>query len=255
MKRELNFTNRRRINHSDVDIRLKAEAAGPALELRALGFDKLALPDDCTVVVDVRRPASTTAVRWHLGDLKDLQLPLTKDLPAFFGDAADVLCRVKAVGTGEAQGRLLAAADKIRPTQGEGEGGSTPLLRFTEDGSLGQILWRLTLEDEPVVHVNAGLEDWRQFIRQPLFRALVLPEVLRQIVPWVLDQEDSLDADDASEDVAGRWRAFFASIGRPVTEAPTGDEEREDWIDGLVSDFARRHHLLDAVQTQEGSVA
>ncbi len=155
------------------------------------------------------------------------------------------LFRVKVIGVGEADGKLLAVADRVPATDEQDEAARTPLLPLRSSGDLGQRLWRLEIDEGPPVLVNSGVGDWKAFALDPHFQALVYPEILRQIALWAVRENDNSEEDG---DEAAAWRRFLVGLGFDPREAPP--DEADQWADEVATAFARKHKFLQKLVVQ-----
>ena len=148
--------------------------------------------------------------------------------------------RVSIIAAG-GSGLLLGLADKLRPKL------PVESLLPLVPADLGSQVWRLDYgqgDDMVVLKVNNRLPDFSRSVRQdPVFRGLVMPQVLRSILERALlvDREDPTDTE-------GRWSAWFdlARSILPGREPPIlGSDAQDDkvvqadsWIDDVVAAFS-----------------
>jgi hypothetical protein len=131
--------------------------------------------------------------------------------------------------------KLLASAENLRPYD---ENESESLLPM-EPADLGQLLWKLDLNEEgPVLKFNssvfpnaAGVENYLPFA------ALVLPEAVRKIVEKIAEQPDILDDED---EPLSHWGSWLESIG---IEHPNefDDAGRSEWCERVIEAFCNRY--------------
>lgn len=250
----INYTGRKRIKRDRVRLRLTTNGS-VKLHADELNLDGIALPSDAGIVIEAQR--QTRFMRLSCGTVSTPDLPAGAALTEF--DVAEGLhFRVKVVGvTGADEGKILAAADGLIATSEGDTAGRTALLPF-RPAPLGQRLWKLeaTEGDWPALLINESVADWHQFARTPSFQALVLPEVLRQIAIWVVEQLDDAQEEDTP---AGAWRQFLSGFGQdPVEVAPDDEDERagwaRDWAEEIADKFSRRHKFRDVLaQSEEDS--
>lgn len=235
----LNYTGRQRITRDKVRLRIKELSGKILLDVERLELNGLHLPDNAKVIVEAYR--QTARRRVPCGTVGALCLPTSVALAEF--DVPDgLLFRLKVVGTGDADGKLLAAGDRIPAVTDNDGGARKPILPFRPSSDLGQQLWRLETEDEPMVLINVGVGDWKGFARQPRFQMLVFPELVRQVARWVLDNMDEAEERDGA---AAIWRRFLADLGKdPVADPPEEGEEAQ-WADDVAAAFARKYKFLD----------
>ena len=246
---KLNFTGRQRIGRSGVRLRVHGEFEDLRLTVDRLDIDQSGLPDDARVVVEAQR--QTNYMRFECGRVAEMSLPSGVQLAEF--DTPDgILFRIKVIGDeAEDHGKLLAVTDRLRATDDDATDGGTsasvPLLPF-QAHDLDQVTWQLDVSGEhPVVLVNRRLPDWKAYVQSPEFRALVFPEVLRQVAQWILRQ----DIEDATpDDAAWPWKCFMELLH----QSPIGvdDDKADDWAEELVHAFARRAGLFEGLAAATG---
>lgn len=252
---KLNFTGRKRLDRNRVRLWLTGGPDDIRLSTDRLNFDGLELPHDARIVVEAQH--QTNYMRFECGTVEAVAHLGSEPLTEFETPDA-ILFRVKVIGDGDSDtGKMLAVADRIRAgdvregndatdeTDEGGTSGSVQLLPF-QPHDLEQLTWLLdTTGDRPVVLVNRKLPDWKAFVQNPEFRALVLPDVLRQIALWTVLEQDVEDA--TPDDAVWPWKKFLELLGH----SPVGveDDKAEDWAAEVAHTFTRRARLFDALLT------
>lgn len=246
--KRLNWTERRRIGRDQVRISLRTDTGRPTFAAH-VATEELGLPPDARVVIEAYRQAS-----WMRFDYGTVALPIE---PAStwleeFDPPEGLLFRVKVLGTGTLEGRILAEADQLKAVDpAEAESGRQSLLP-TRGVSLGDEVWRLAIDDgaqppELLVNKDLGVE-WRTLARSPQFLWFVYPVILRQILAAVF--EGDLPDPDNTEDWRTRWLRFAQLLpGTGNTpEEGASPEEKEIWIDGVVQAFCRNNRFRERFQ-------
>ena len=210
-----------------------------------LDLDRFGFPDDARVRVEAWR--SSASQRWDWGTIGALDPPdesgrLLVDVPE------TCQFRVSVIAAGDS-GLLLGLADKLRPRL------PVESLLPLVPADLGGEVWRLDYgqgDDLVVLKVADGLPDFSGTVRgDPVFRGLVMPQVLRSILERALlvEREDPSDRE-------GRWSPWF-NLSRdilPTRDPPVvGFDAQDDqiaradqWIDEVVAAFsAQRVRALD----------
>lgn len=236
----INRTGRKRIHKQDVDLSLRASKSGEApvfdleLQLADYGF-----PGDARVRVEAWR--TNASQHWDFGTVLQFAPP---------PDAERTLTEVPAsarfrvfVVAADGSGKLLGHAPNLKPVQ--------PLrsrLPLEESDLLGDQVWRVDFDGEdgnPVLLVNGTIAGISDIVRRdPAFRALVMPEVLRAILTRMvlIDHADPQDAD-------GPWADWFEIARRylPDKEPPlpptspvqsTDNDRAREWVDEVVGSMA-----------------
>ena len=233
MIRRINFTKRVTIPKSKVEITvLDSENQGIPSFNAELDLSDLDIPSDGRIVISSYHRSSGMRFDWGTVENPvppdDTRLTETPSGPKF---------RVMVLSP-DGSGRIYAMCDKITPVRGDD--GVKSLLWLEEVDNLGQEVWRLDLGDgNPVLKVNRSVADISRDARNNgVFRALVVPEVLRSVIKHALQNEQA-DIDDESGDWAD-WMLFLTqyNIGAlPTNNTDTDEEELARWIDDWVAAF------------------
>lgn len=258
MARRLNFTGRRKINRSDVNIRLCNDENGLRFDAD-LKLGEYDLAPDATVHVEAYRSVSTQWKRFDFGRVGAPRIPENRSL-AEFAYPEGILFRVKVASSGDALGRLLAEADKVRPLLPDETNQAVEPIIEPVPADLGETPWQIDLDgDRPQLKINDRIPDWKGVVRQPVFRSLVAPEVMRIILREVL----VIDRDVGDEDDDGNWRMRWLRFAEnlpgvgespgPAAEDETSTTEQDEWIEEAVNAFCRQAGLLSRlIAFQEG---
>jgi hypothetical protein len=249
MKRTFNYTGRRKIALEEVHVRLgESEEFYASVDLDATRF-----PADAMVVVEAYE--RTAYQRFELGPVEGPRVEGPFLLERVQPETAQF--RVKVVSADDkGVGRLLGVADRVRPSSGDGTEPGTgyqkePLLH-AESADLGGPVWRLDLSGTwPTIQWERDLQSdfmGKYVGTSPVFRALVYPEVVRQILTYIL----VLEGDGAYDDDPTGWRygwLEFASTLLPEDPPPINDEDAAPaWIDIAVQAFAMQFEVVDQIQ-------
>lgn len=234
--RRLNYTGCQRIRRSDIQVGLDRNAAPPEFALRQ-SLEPYEFPPDACVVVEAQ--AHWTLMRFDCGTIGTPARDQTHALSDF--DSCDgITFRLKVIGTGEAAGLILGEADGIRPADTEGREEARSFLAV-QPADLGHVVWRLSFAGpEPLLQINEGISDWRSFMRRVEVRALLLPELYRQLLLEAATNSPDAESSDA-------WQfAVLNTVPVAAGARPSGadDEALDAWVDDAVRHFAARHKLL-----------
>ncbi len=239
----------RRLEHSGTRAAV-GEATGSTIETKwsfhlRLDLDRFRFPADALVKVEAWR--GTASQRWDWGTVGR---PAPPDETGRILNDVPETCqfRVSVIEAGDS-GLLLGLADRLRPKL------PVESLLPLVSADLGGEVWRLDYgqgDDLVVLKVNDGLPDFSRAVRgDPVFRGLVMPQVLRSILERALlvDREDPAEPE-------GRWSPWYelASSILPGREPPVVGVDAQDdriaqadrWIDEVVEAFsADRVNALD----------
>lgn len=234
MIRRFNYTQRKRIEQERITIDMSPpedgghQAFSPQLDLNGLD-----LPPDAQVMIEAYRGRAVARYDWGpAGNLRpDGSFTLT-DMPE------NLLFRIKVVEKDTSI--LLAMADRVRPHHEEQRGSMV----WVQQIELENEVWRLDFEESgnPTLQINKNINGLD--LGDKAFRALVMPQVFRQVLLRALIVDGAEE-----EDEEGHWAEFlgFASglHGEfpPRADDPPGDSSaRLKWIEDAVSAFTRKHY-------------
>ena len=239
MTRTMRPTGRRKLKRSEVRFFLNRDHAGPPTFEANWEIDSKFYPDDSHVYVEAS--VANTLQRFSFGTLEDIKPPENRSL-----DKLDLTSSVKftvyIVDQTETAGRLLASGI-FRANDDDIEEGSRPLIAV-KTYDLGQQVWKVDFSQEsPELVINQNIPDAIHRIQTDLlFQGLVLPAMLKSILTHILWNEERDD-----ESVEAAWIHIAEELGDklPNTEDPV---KLNDWIDGVVDEFSRKHKFCDSVR-------
>jgi hypothetical protein len=259
--RSFNYTNRIRIPNHLVSVRLTAGEGAPnrvTARLQPAGLD---VPGDARLFLELFRRVEFQRI--DCGSIADPRFPTDSDnftLSTVHG----VHARLKVVAPqGASAVRILALADGIEPEVIDSQGGGASLLPMVPSDQIPHLVWQLQLPDDgarPEVLVNRELVvDRTEFARSPAFVTLVLPEILRRLLGWSLENRGAIPSD--SSDAARQWFLFAARLVAPpevtrLMDTNEGPQARADWIDSVITRFCEKHkvaELFGQFQDQQAS--
>lgn len=242
--RSLNYTGRRRITREEARIRLRQLSEKIVVFDADIKLDDHKLPEDAIVSVEAYRGSSASWMRFDFGTVGAVKLPDDRRLAEFDGSDG-ILFRVKV--TSPAKGVILAEADGISPrAPDEEEHTNESILPVRSDKNLGKRVWRLHFEDHPVLLVNSALGEKWDVVRDPVFLALVMPQILELILLRIFCIERYDRQDEDTEGWVAQWLKFVRSIPGTADFPDSGDMDTIlPWIEDTVSAFSRKLDMLD----------
>jgi hypothetical protein len=246
--RRINSTGRMKIVREDARFFVRPDSEGTLRFDATLDLKDYELPADAQVYVEAYR--QTTFMRFPHGTAAEPQPPANVDRRLTeFASPDGMLFRVKVTSTGDRAGVLLAEADRIPVTDDEEQPDNRIPLLPPAPADLGQEVWQvdaLSSASGPLLLVNSRVGDRKAVAASPVFRSLVYPAAMRQVL-WHVYKVDQTRAMDDPADWRCRWLMFAAALP-PATDPPLtseDDDEWEDWISTAVESFARQHQMLD----------
>lgn len=233
--RRFNFTGAKRVRRADVEIILDREDGELAFDA-TYSLADYSLPETAEVVIEAY--VEWNLMRFSFGTVGVRSVPTSLAL-AQFGDSDGLRFRLKVLGKGDHTGMILAEADKISPTDLTNREDARAFIAV-RPADLGNVAWRLTFDEaQPILQINSRIGDWQSFLRRPGPRALLIPEIVRQVLREAIGSR----ADDDDQDA---WQNHALKLATPAAGAPPksdDEEEVERWVDDVVRKFAQRHRL------------
>lgn len=245
MIKRVNFTGRRKIARERVAI--EVFDGQPRSFAATIDLEGIELLPHAAVFLEATCAGSTVIQRFRFGEVGDIR-PLD-DCTLTELEAENVFFSLKVVDRTVRYGRILGIAENIRPERAGKQtvAGRRGILGI-EPKELGQKVWELDFDHPQVIlHVNSSLPSLVDRARNdPLFYATAYPEVVRQILAAAIEENVDLEEDD------DRWPYLWLRFGKNThpnrQSPPIADDSREDrnaWIDEVVSAFCDSHRLMD----------
>jgi len=248
MQKTINYTGRRKILRSELQIKM-VENDAATLEFDVdFSLKRDNLPDDATIYIEAYK--NNTNQRFHFGTVGHIVKPENRQLDRI-DISAPTLFRIRIVDESGQHGRLIASADQIRP-ESDDEAQKSSLLPV-KSTPLDELTWKVEIEpgNKPVLCINSRIPDAKgQLVSNPRFQSLILPAALRQILMFYLWNEDT----DEDDPIAGQWLAFAEHL---LNERPHENDPLMlmQWIDEVVSEFSKAFKLTDMLllKLEEGA--
>lgn len=242
MKKTVNFTGRKKIFRSEVEISTIDRNGAISFDAK-FKFEDKKYPNTAKVYVEPYYKYSF--MRFDFGTVGNIQTPKTRDL-VDIPNEDNIQFRIKIVDETKGNGKIYAHATNLKPNNKELVGKDAILpINFID---LDQEVWKVSFEAEtPFLEINKKIKDGKDFIKKnPLIHSLVLPAALRIILSRIINDKEEYD--EEGDLWQNRWIRFVKQnlfVNREVPE--TDDEERikEEWLDEVVSSFARKFYLFD----------
>jgi hypothetical protein len=246
MIKRVNFTGRRRIARDRVDI--SVYDGQPRTFDANIDLDGLEMLPHAAVFVEATCAGSTVVQRFQFGEVGGIVAPQARRLDELDGE--NVFFTLKVVDRTERFGRILGIAEHIRPQRAGKQtvAGRRGILAIEPVDTLGQQLWRLELGAHDVIlQVNRSVPGLVDRARSdPLFYAVVYPEVVRHVLRSAIEENVDPEEDD------DRWPVLWLRFGKnlhPGRENPPkpddSDEDQEEWVERVVEEFCQAHAFRD----------
>ncbi len=242
MQRRINWTNRKRIGRGDILIRIDSSQK-PATFSAELRFKDGQLPSDARVVIDVRQ--RTTMKRFGYGTVGRISPEEHCNLQGFSEDTGSIRFAVKVIAPGSS-GRILAEARNVPVEDPMEKAAGRRSILPVEAADLGQELYRVSfdgVDGKPVLRINNRVGDVHRVARSAYFRTLVLPEILRQVLQRVIDDNPDISDSDL-------WQNDWIRFGNALPDVKpfdpeTGDSDDDSWLNSAVTGFCNRSRTLE----------
>ena len=242
MSRRINHTGRRKIKHSEIEIRLLEKDSGPPAFEVDFRLDRKDLPPDADLYVEAYY--RNTLQRFEFGTVAAPLPPAVTTLDQI-DQSGPVLFRVKVVDNSHHIGRLIAAADRLVPKDESDEEQRASLMIIKSVPEMGGLPWKLSFNDlrKPVLCINNAIPDGiNQLIHNPFFSSLVLPSAFREVLMYILwNQEDEQDEGSWQE----QWIDFANRMAPEECPADPDPDVLQQWIDDAVRAFSEKHHFCE----------
>jgi hypothetical protein len=244
-KRRINSTGRKRINQDNVELFLLAPIDGEPLKARLnLKLQNLELPPEAAILVEAYQRSSS--MRFDCGTVQDKKIPELLSLNEI-DRTGSVLFRVKIVDRDDQLGKILASADRLRPTS-EADNTGRKSIFPVEYRDLAQEIWRVEIDDDagPLLILNSRIPAITHRIHEnPLLAGAILPAAFRMVLEYLAGKT-------AEEEGEGPgWKSEwlkFCNDGLGVSEHPDDlqeVEEREAWVKDTVHRFCAERSFVD----------
>ncbi|MCW9046951.1 MAG: hypothetical protein OQK46_02640 [Gammaproteobacteria bacterium] len=229
MKR-FNYTGRMRILQTDIHVSLNHhEGQLPNFSI-VVDLENYGLPAESLIIIEAYQ--STRWMRFSLGKVgliqNDVKLVLSD-----FDDIDHLRFRVKIIE--EETGKLLALANGVHPiTEGEdiNENQRSILpVRSTDLAAYG-VCWKLDYNEDVTLLIEKCLGGKEQVVRSDIFKSLILPSAMREILNCLVKDEWDDELDDTS-DWKTKWLLFVKQLGGSMPDKGK-DADNIDWVDEAV---------------------
>jgi hypothetical protein len=244
-KRRINSTGRKKISQDKIDLRILPVVPGEPLKAK-IGIDLESLGLPLSAAVSVEAYHRSTAMRFDCGTVGAKKIPEVLSLNEL-DQAGGVLFRIKIVDQEDRPGKMLASADRVRPSI-EGEHMGRKSIFPVEYRDLGQEVWRVDIEDDagPFLLLNSKIPALMHRINEnPLVAGALLPAAFRIVLLHI-----AYNASEDDENGSG-WKTDwkrFCSEGLGVEDDPEeleDNEARDLWVDDVVRRYCETRAFVE----------
>lgn len=243
MKRRINFTDRKKINKSNIEIKINRDDG------KISSFDATVLinmekyKDDSIVYLESYH--RTDFKRYRLGNISNIINLENKSFKNFLFPENN-LFRVKVINQ---DGLITGMANEIHPIdEGKPEYSKRSILPVSFEKDLGMKIWELRYEARgPELYFNSKINNIEtEANSNPTFFVFVLPQVIKEILYKIIFIDKIDNYEDPEIDWHKDWINFARSIcTKDITNLYSLDEEEDIryWIDSVIDNFSVNHKV------------
>ena len=247
----LNYTNHIQIEEHEIEATYQIENGGCVLTLRWL-LGHYSLPEDSDLFVEVKGGSQTSeSHRVELGQLGQGNGDMTLS-PLPVRNPELIKLRFGVVGQEPNGLRLIRAdRDRISPTNLNENSQARSFLKMVKVSDL-VVPWMLDFnDDEPVLLISDRQELFHKLRdTSPIFKPLVLSEVVRQVFVWICSSDLDLQGR-----IVGRWLSCFEQLSCPKSffdvERSLGNSEDLEVIEEMAKtiseEFSKKFDLINSI--------
>jgi hypothetical protein len=252
MSRRFNYTDRKRLTRECFRIHLADGDGGPP----SFTADVTIPPElnlDPSARIYIEAYVGASAMRFCFGTVSAIAAPADCALTDIDANTP-ILFRVRVVDEKGSVGRILAAANGIRP-ESDQDGKNRKAILPLRGIDLGEELWRLELDKDagPTLAVNNRVPDLADRIPvDAILMGAIYPEVVRQMTKQLFAKEAEFDE---SADWVRDWRSWLTQqLGREIHSEEYADMDSLDLLaNDIVRSFSDRNRFASKLlQSVEG---
>lgn len=236
MKRTFNYTNRKRIDRKNVDIKMIDLSDGRKSFTMNLKIDDLDLPLNGKIYVEAYR--SNIHQRFSFGKVGNISDKV--NILSNFPLGSPVLFRVLVVDSASKKGLILASVDQVSADDQQ-SGNKVSLLPIKFVQNLGQELWQINfIRERPYLLMNAKIPNIKDRIKNDAeIFSLIFPQAVRQVLFHILvvNEYHPLNFDYQENEFYGYWIQFAIQINTSELEEDATVFDKVQWINETISKF------------------
>jgi hypothetical protein len=237
MKRRINYTGRKGIPVENIAIRLEEHGPGEPRTFSA-NLSKLAeLGLDKTGHVYVEPYVRSSSMRLSFGTVGAIVSPADTKLSEI-DSGGSVLFRVKVVDESTEVGKILAAANHIRPVDETDEQDDEKAILPLRLRDLGEAIWLVDVDGQarPELVLNNRIPLLAERLKSdPLIQGIVIPHAMKAVMCACMADE----VDESLEWVRD-WRKFIAALLGEELEEGLEQDDLEVRVAAAVDKFIAR---------------
>jgi hypothetical protein len=252
MLQKINFTGRIDLPMDVLDAHIGIEGSRSILflewNLSGFKFDK-----DAEIWIEIRRAGSYEYRREFLTNFKRGNTEARIDV-SNMTDPMNLRLRLKVILDKQGKRLLIGNLDNFVPRVPKDQSKQKGFLKIIKDDSL-EVPWCVRVHmGEPFLVISGKKHNYAVLKEQtPVFIPSILPEVVRQIHIWAVN-----DRDRENPEVYGKWKNFLIGLGgneklfdSDLDEFDDPDSTHDELIlentKECAAEFARRNSIIDQV--------
>ena len=245
MQRTFNYTDRSGIKQHEALFGFSgSDDEIPEFHVK-FNLETAAYPENADLYVEAHH--GETRQRFYFGKINNISPPANRKLNEL-DLTGPTKFRVMIVDPSGKHGLLLASGDNFRgDADDKDENNKSSLLTVKTSPHLGQTTWKVEFDTGgiPELYLNNRIPGAIQKMSEdPLFQSLVLPAALRQILMYLLWN------DDEESEYSERWMTFASSFAENKPE-DSDPEALTSWVEDVVAGFSTRFDLCDRLVNSE----
>jgi hypothetical protein len=253
MKRTLNWTDRVSIPLEAITLRIVAPTAPgqpQSFTAEVEGLTRLKLKPEAQIYIEPY--VGYSSMRFDLGTVSNPKVPPDTALNEL-DMGTGVLFRVKVVDESVEIGKILAAANAIRPSNEIEEDDRKALLPVAFK-DLGEAIWVVDVQPgaRPQLILNNLIPGLGDLLRNnPLLQGSIVPHAVRKVLQAVFVESEG----DEEAEWIKEWKTFATAVRGEEIEEDTEDEELERILDEIVARFIAQTKWVTRFKQQQVTIA
>jgi hypothetical protein len=263
------FTGQKVLSKKSYEIKLKWIGGHP--EIQDLFFNEDSLPEG---VKQEQGSIVTIILDWtdyyyskDIGNINDISLPDPSEYSSKFSEQVKLKLNIRKGGHGPDSHKLLASTKKAETLRSPASIATG--IFGVQAKNIGDLIWRLQIEEEtgmPIIIINN--KEWngksvigKNFVQDKLFRTLVMPKAIEDILYSFVQAEDYTSEEGELREYSKYWFQWAKKVTKedPPSVSEVDDlferEERaREWAISVAEKWSKDNKIFDLfVEEMEGN--
>lgn len=244
MQRNYNFTSRQKVNRDEVSFSFVDAQASPLVFNVVFNFEADKYSKEAHLFIEAH--VKETRQRFDFGTISQPTSPddLTLDK---LDPTGNPIFEVLIV---DQHGSILAIGNGMKAYDDDDKERRSAIAVLSRP--LDQLSWKVDIEknQQPELIINSRIPDFMEKIKSnALYRGLIIPAVMKQVLTCYLLNNDSDDTDD--ED---RYRKQWLELAEDYNDQRPDEEDsmytKMNWLDDVITNFCTKHKFSDQLIDQ-----